>query len=164
MTKCKECGSDVSSKAAACPKCGAKPKKTSLLTKIVVGMLVVMALISISNDKQLTHPPAAQEPIAPRELTGVSDLSLDFEFAKSGFGVVAVINGTIQNSGPTNVKDIQIECQGYASSGTKLDTNKRTLYEAVASGKTLKFKDFSVGFVSSQVKSMNCSITGLTPN
>ena len=28
LVKCKECGSQVSSKAKACPSCGAKPQKT----------------------------------------------------------------------------------------------------------------------------------------
>ncbi len=41
LTKCKECGSDVSTKADACPKCGAKrPRRTSLLAWLGALILV----------------------------------------------------------------------------------------------------------------------------
>ncbi len=42
LIKCRECGNDVSTKAEACPKCGAKrPRQTSLLTKLVGGFLAI---------------------------------------------------------------------------------------------------------------------------
>lgn len=41
LVKCKECGEDVSTKAKACPKCGAKaPKKTSLFTWLVLFFII----------------------------------------------------------------------------------------------------------------------------
>lgn len=43
MTKCKECKSDISTSAKACPKCGAVRKKTSLFTKMVTVLVVVVA-------------------------------------------------------------------------------------------------------------------------
>ena len=51
MTKCKECGADVSTQAESCPKCGApispkKPvkekKKTSFLTWLIVIIIGLM--------------------------------------------------------------------------------------------------------------------------
>ncbi|WP_180161056.1 hypothetical protein [Acinetobacter sp. YH12064] len=43
---CKECGGPVSSKAESCPKCGAKqPKKTSVLTWVVLGVIVLVGVI-----------------------------------------------------------------------------------------------------------------------
>ena len=42
LVKCKECGKEMSDAAAACPNCGAKPpKKTSLLTWILGGIVLV---------------------------------------------------------------------------------------------------------------------------
>lgn len=42
LTKCKECGNEVSTDAAACPKCGAKPKRrTGCFTWMVATLLVV---------------------------------------------------------------------------------------------------------------------------
>ena len=163
MTKCSECGNDVSSNAAACPKCGAKPKKKSTLLKIILATFVLAVFLSLGKNKNTQLAPAAGEPAMAKSSTDLNDLNMDFEFAKSGFGSVEMINGTITNAGPTNVKDVKIECEGYAASGTKIDTNKRTLYQAVEAGKTLKFKDFNMGFINSQVKKTSCSIVGFEP-
>jgi zinc-ribbon domain len=54
LTKCKECGSEISDKAAACPKCGAPVpaprKKTGLLTWLVVGFLGLTLLGTIISN------------------------------------------------------------------------------------------------------------------
>lgn len=52
MTKCKECGADISTKAEACPKCGAKPpKRTAAFTWIVtVLMSILVAYCTISDN------------------------------------------------------------------------------------------------------------------
>jgi len=40
LIKCHECGNEVSTEAAKCPKCGAKVKKpTSLVTKLLLGVM-----------------------------------------------------------------------------------------------------------------------------
>ncbi len=45
LTKCKECGEQISTKAETCPKCGAKPpKKTSLITWIVLAFVVFVVI------------------------------------------------------------------------------------------------------------------------
>jgi len=48
LKKCKECGGEVSTKAAACPKCGARPEKSHRALKgfvIVVGFFTLMGII-----------------------------------------------------------------------------------------------------------------------
>jgi len=52
LVKCKECGKDVSTKAAACPNCGAKVKKPSGLgtTVIVILVSVVVMVIVFGNE------------------------------------------------------------------------------------------------------------------
>ena len=52
LTKCKECGNEISTKAEACPKCGAKrPKATSGFTWIMGGLvgLMVYSCIAVSH-------------------------------------------------------------------------------------------------------------------
>lgn len=45
MKKCKECGKEVSSKANACPNCGAVlKKKTGVLTYVVAGFLILIII------------------------------------------------------------------------------------------------------------------------
>ncbi|MFT7338141.1 MAG: hypothetical protein ACI92B_001470 [Marinobacter maritimus] len=51
LVKCKECGSEVSTKAKICPKCGAKaPKKTSMFTWVVAAIMVI-ALFNVFNSE-----------------------------------------------------------------------------------------------------------------
>lgn len=47
MTKCKECGNEVSTKATSCPKCGAKINRTSWFTKLIAGFIGLVVIISI---------------------------------------------------------------------------------------------------------------------
>jgi hypothetical protein len=51
LTKCKECGNEVSTTAETCPKCGAKVKKrTGCLTWAVAGFMVLVLIGIISNN------------------------------------------------------------------------------------------------------------------
>lgn len=56
MTSCKECKSEISSKATTCPKCGAPIKRTSAVTKLVAVILALMLLSAIfsGNEKPVT--------------------------------------------------------------------------------------------------------------
>lgn len=50
LVKCKECGEQVSTKAKTCPNCGAKaPKKTSLVTWFILGLIILIVYISNQN-------------------------------------------------------------------------------------------------------------------
>lgn len=61
MTKCKECGAAVSTKAEACPQCGAKrPKQTSgcaWLALIFLGIPILWAVIKTSSSPPAPAPP-----------------------------------------------------------------------------------------------------------
>ena len=58
LTKCKECGHEISKSATACPSCGAKNRRTSLFTKIVAVFFgfVVLSIIfqNLSGKKAQT--------------------------------------------------------------------------------------------------------------
>lgn len=50
---CKECGTEISNKAKACPKCGCRLRITSLFTKIIAwffGISFALAIIGAVND------------------------------------------------------------------------------------------------------------------
>lgn len=60
LVKCKECGSEVSTKAKACPKCGAKaPKKTSLFTWLVTGFVAAAMIGAFTSDPASTSNSSA---------------------------------------------------------------------------------------------------------
>lgn len=59
LVDCKECGQKVSTKAKACPNCGAKPaKKTSLFTWIIL-LGIVIALYGLNQGSSKKAAPAA---------------------------------------------------------------------------------------------------------
>lgn len=45
LMKCHECGSDVSSEAKTCPKCGVTPKSKSNTLQTIFGVIVVLGAI-----------------------------------------------------------------------------------------------------------------------
>jgi hypothetical protein len=49
MTKCKECGAQISTKAETCPQCGAKPKKTSGCAIVVLGFILLIVFADIAG-------------------------------------------------------------------------------------------------------------------
>lgn len=83
MTKCRECGSEISTKAEACPKCGAKRKSQTgcgtLIMASVVGLIVLAAIGRCSSNTAYAPPttsttsshlpstssPLAAQPAAP---------------------------------------------------------------------------------------------------
>src|SRR5687767_1031808 len=65
LVSCKECGKEVSNKAAACPSCGFKPKRTSRVTWLVTIFVAVPLLIAIVNgggERGTSVSPQAESP------------------------------------------------------------------------------------------------------
>lgn len=67
LIKCKECGAEISTKAEACPKCGAKrPKPTSLVTWLIVGLFVYVIVqcstIQQQHEKRAVAEQSAKTP------------------------------------------------------------------------------------------------------
>jgi len=72
MTKCKECKTDISTTADACPNCGAKQVRTSGCAKVVlwfIGIIVVLAAIGQCSSPSSTSQssPAVSNPNKAKE-------------------------------------------------------------------------------------------------
>lgn len=68
LVACKECGKEVSKSAAACPHCGYKPKRTSLLTWIItifLGVPFLLAVVTSAINSSSTSTRQASQPTAP---------------------------------------------------------------------------------------------------
>jgi hypothetical protein len=73
MIRCAECGADVSSKAAACPKCGNPIKKApagrrgcgTLLVYGIIGTIVLMAMVLFDSGDQPSSTPGKTAPPSP---------------------------------------------------------------------------------------------------
>ena len=57
LTQCKDCGNQISKNAASCPNCGAKNKRTSIVTWLVlifIGIPILIAVFSGAGDDTAT--------------------------------------------------------------------------------------------------------------
>lgn len=79
LTKCKECGNEISTKAATCPKCGAaQPKRTSPFVMVIAILFAVgfiQTIFTIATRKD--DPPSTPQPVlASAPAAPTLDLSL----------------------------------------------------------------------------------------
>lgn len=85
-----------------------------------------------------------------------------FSWTKEAFGNVMELDITLKNELPFAVKDIEIRCEHYAPSGTKIDSNERTIFEILQPGEKRSFQDFNMGFIHSQATSTGCGVNSVT--
>lgn len=82
----------------------------------------------------------------------------NFSWTKSGFGVIGVVNLTVENMNGFPVKDITIGCSFNGASGTQLSNPSNTIYETIKPNSSRTFKDFNIGFIHSQAQRGGCSV------
>ena len=168
IKKCKECGKDVGASAKVCPHCGKKYPSGGLTMPAKIFLAIVLLVIlgkflgTPENSQKLntasSSPPRSTETSKEKAMRAIK---LDFKWSKSGFDNVMMADFTIINPSDYTIKDIEITCTHYAKSGTKIDSNTRTIYDVVpAKGKKI-FKDFNMGFIHSQAQSSACECTDL---
>lgn len=61
MTTCKECGKEISTTAAACPHCGAKPYKPSGCMIVVIAGAALLLISSMIDNKPAPPPKTAEQ-------------------------------------------------------------------------------------------------------
>lgn len=162
LIKCKECGEEISQKAEKCPHCGApQKKKTSLLTWLVAVVVVLWAIGYFSTDRTTTssRSVSSQGPSAKEQ--ALASLDLDFKWGTTAGGNIMEANFTVHNKGKRDIKDIEITCTHFAKSGTRIDSNTRTIYEIIKANSKKSFKNFNMGFIDSQAYQSSCRITDL---
>lgn len=164
LTKCKECGNEVSSKAESCPKCGAKIKPKSIgcggliLVFIVIG--VIGSMFS-QNQNSISSSPSAPSATDIKNQVKEQVKIKKLDWNKGGFDSVMMVKATFENKSNKDIKDIELTCEHFSNSGTKIDSNKKTIYETIKAGKSKSIHDFNMGFIHSQAASTSCSITDL---
>lgn len=111
LAKCKECGNEISTKATACPKCGAKPAKpTGAFTWIIGGMFAIGVYSCVSSSRDQTErTDAAAAAEAARVAAMTPTQRADAEKRKAAEAALQVVAAQIED----------------AAIGCRLDVTKR---------------------------------------
>lgn len=159
LKECKGCGKEISKNAKVCPHCGEPaPKKTSLLTWLVL-ILFIVGIFNLGNNTS-TSSRSSSTPASktPKQLAkGLVSIE-KFSWMKQGFGNVMEASFTVKNDSKYTIKDIEIECNHYSKSGTRIDSNTRTIYDVVKPNSTKNFRNFNMGFIHDQANTSRCGI------
>lgn len=161
LTKCKECGEAISKKAEKCPKCGAPAKKKTSLFTWLVTIIIFMSAVGYftgNTDRDTSRSFGSNNSPSQKEIAA-RNIEAEFTWHKVGFGNVMEADFTITNNSNYQIKDIEIRCTHSAKSGTKIDSNKRIVYDIVPAKSKKTFSKFNMGFIHSQTESTSCRIT-----
>lgn len=175
LKPCKECGREISTEAKTCPHCGkgSPTRRTTRLGLVLVGVLVLSVYSAFSMKRlpestgrsapEVVAPPVAsrEERTDSRRNQALSQIKLDFTWRKGGFETAMIANFVITNPSPWRVKDLEVTCDHYGPSGTKIDSNVRTIYEIVESKSTKRVNQFNMGIIRSQATQSSCTVTNL---
>lgn len=132
------------------------PAVSSLLIALSLWFILVLACNAGTNRQIIDTPTPQPSRDLVQELK--DQISMDYKPSKGGFGSVMIVDFVFKNPTPRPAIDITVTCTHYAPSGTRIDSNTRTIYETIpAKGKKI-VKNFSMGFIHSQASSTICKI------
>jgi hypothetical protein len=156
--KCKSCGKSVSKSALKCPDCGKILNKLSAVHWVgiaLVGLFVIGIINSPDKpkeqEKEIPSPQSIKKQI-------MNQVNLEYKWKKEGFGNIMEADLFIKNNSAYDIKDIQIQCDHFAKSGTKIDSNNRPIYEIIGKSSSKNYLNFNMGFMNQQVNTSSCYI------
>jgi hypothetical protein len=91
------------------------------------------------------------------------NVKLDFRWSKGGFDDIMIADFTINNPTAYSFKDFEIECVHSAPSGTRIDSNTRTIYQIVKAHSKKRVREQNMGFINTQAARSSCEIKDLVP-
>jgi hypothetical protein len=149
LKKCRECGNDISTKAAACPKCGAVLKKKGGCLSVVVLLfligIVIAAISSVTHEtssSSQTSPPAGSgqstRPSTPPTPVRPDLEVVDYNWASGEFGN-RVIRGTVRNNTSKQYKYVQVEINLYDKADTQVGSTLANVNN-LEPGRTWRFE------------------------
>lgn len=156
LKPCIECGVNVSTKAAACPQCGARAKRpTSLLTKIVASILGLSVAIAVFAPKG-DAPSVAKKPADPKKEAAFQRTLVVVRSIKASLRDPASVKwGNIQAGEDASVVCVSyrarngfggMNLEGATYAGGKLTTSG-TAWQKHCAGKKLVYDFSSIGAV-----------------
>ncbi|WP_341743274.1 hypothetical protein [Azonexus hydrophilus] len=164
--QCSNCSQEISRKAPTCPKCG-HPNKvahhvSSWQVLFTLGMCFVVIWWLATSDSPPVSGGANSANTPDPKSVALSNIELkNLRWSKEGFGNVMQLSVTLINKGQRDVKDIELKCEHFSNSGTRIDSNKRIIYEIIPAGKSKTIKEFGMGFIHNQATKTGCHISDL---
>jgi hypothetical protein len=143
---------------------------------VLIAAVLAWAAYSVSreNDARLAATPtkaiapdmspAANEAARKRwaeidRLEQIRNIKLEkWSWKKGGFDNVMIGTFTIQNANDFGIKDVVISCEHFAPSGTLIDRNTKTVYQAVKAKSSITIKDFNMGLLHTQAAKSSCTV------
>lgn len=161
--KCAGCNKDIAKNISACPYCNKKQNTVSFMAVIGVVFLLIVFFNLLKSSEDQNNPAGGEVGRAvvteKYEKTKIAKhLDLKYSWSKSGFGSVMEADFVISNNSDMDVKDLEIQCDHYGKSGTKIDSNNRAIYDQVKAGGKKELKDFNMGFIHEQATTTSCKI------
>jgi hypothetical protein len=155
------------------------------MTRRVDGALLLVAAVSVAAlgsqldpDIQKSTPTKAQatvstsasgraQPVRPKPISkaeALAKLSISsFRGGKDGFGTVLIASFVLHNGNTFPVKDLTVTCVHAGNSGTRIDSNTRTVYERIGADQYYSVTDLNMGFIHSAATSTSCRVTNFAP-
>lgn len=148
---CRKCKLSHQKSEPKCPNCGKKNDQTNPWV-YVVGIFIIISIYSglLDTDQASTA--------LPKPLAMADNTALTYSWATDSFGMTMTANLTIENNNEIAIKDVVVHCDHSSKSGTKIDSNERTIYEVIAAGQSKSFPKFNMGFIHEQAETTHCFI------
>ena len=131
---------------------------------VSIGGLVLLAIflrpakVEQAGQVHSSISPTAQK-LSKAEI--MASVKLEWQWHKDGFGNVMIVDFTFHNKSDVAIKDMTVTCTHSAPSGTKIDSNTRTIYERVPAKSRKHIPGFNMGFIHSQARATSCRIVDL---
>lgn len=167
LINCRECSKEISNEAEKCPHCGAARKKSHGLGTITLFAFIAFVGIFIYSIMDQTNPKTVRGSIAATTSEVLTSTRLkSVQWWRDGFDTILMADFVVENNSKHGLRDFEVQCSGYAPSGTRIDGNKQVIYETVEAGKSKAFKKVNMGFLHGQVKTLGCTVSKivLVPN
>ena len=157
FTQCKGCNKSVSKSEKKCPECGKRTNKLSAIHWIGICFIAFIIIGAVNfPDKKSSQLDMIEKP------TLEENIQLDYSWTRQALGLVMEADFVILNNNDVDIKDIQIECNHFAKSGTKIDSNNGTIYEIVKRSSKKRYPNFNMGFLHSQAVKSSCFVKKVT--
>jgi hypothetical protein len=82
LTKCKECGNQISQKAESCPNCGAPVKRQSIGCASAIGVILLLVFAGSMLRESLAPSPSTKESSAPTKSNPITEAPTKTEISQ----------------------------------------------------------------------------------